>query len=197
MRTRCGGRLASRLTREQIDMIAILSRASEHHTMRVKRRGRDRGGAGTVQETGVRLEGIEEGAIDVEEIDIVALGSRGEDGGVLVHGQRAQRVLGRPDRPQRLVLADVPELDLAVAAAADQLAQAAALHVHVGDPLLVVAPAFDHGLLGAEALVEDADGAVAVAAYEDVACDLVRGEGCDAGTGAGGNVLGNISRVSM
>ena len=154
-------------------MIAILGRTSEHHAMGMKRRGRNGRGAGIMQETGVRLEGIEEGAIDVEEIDVVALGAGCKHGGMLMHGQGAQGILGCPDGPERIVFADVPELDLAVAAAADEFAETAALHVDVCDPLLVVAPAFDHGLLGPEALIEDADGAVAVAAHEHVTCDLI------------------------
>ena len=61
--------------------------------------------------------------------------------------------------------------------------------MHVGDPLLVLAPGLDHGGAGLEALVEDADDAVAEAGDKDVARDLVGGEGCDAGAGARGDVL--------
>lgn len=61
--------------------------------------------------------------------------------------------------------------------------------MHVRDPLLVVAPNFDHRHGGTETLVEDPDGAIAVAAYEDVAGHLIGGQGGDAGAGAGGNVL--------
>ncbi len=61
--------------------------------------------------------------------------------------------------------------------------------MHIGNPLFVVAPHFDHGHGGAKTLVEDTDCTVAVAAHEDVAGDLVRGEGGDAGAGAGGDVL--------
>lgn len=61
--------------------------------------------------------------------------------------------------------------------------------MHIRDPLLVVAPTFDHCLLRAETLIEDADSAVAVAAYKDVASYLVGSKGGDAGAGAGGDVL--------
>jgi hypothetical protein len=56
---------------------------------------------------------------------------------------------------------NVPEPDLAIPGARDEFAHAAALHMDVCDPLLVVAPAFDHGDAGFEAIVEEADGAVA------------------------------------
>ena len=67
--------------------------------MRVKRRGRDGRGAGVVQEAGVGLERVQEGAIDVEEIDIVALRPSCENRRMLMHRQRAQRILCRPHRP--------------------------------------------------------------------------------------------------
>ena len=66
-----------------------------------------------------------------------------------------------------------------------------------GDPLLVSAPVFDHGHGGSFAGVEDADGAVAVAGAEDVAGDLVGGQGCDAGTRSGGDVLCVILSVTV
>lgn len=176
-------------------MIAILARTSEHHAMGMKRRGRNGRRAGTMQETRIRLQRIQERAINIKQINIMPFRACSKNGCMLMHGQCTQRVLCCAHGAKRLVLADIPELDLAVAAAGDEFAEAAALHVDVCDPLLVVAPAFDHGLLGAEALVEDTDGAVAVAAHEHVARDLVRGEGCDAGARASGNVLGNISRV--
>lgn len=47
--------------------------------------------------------------------------------------------------------------------------------MHVGDPLLVIAPDLDHRHCGPETLIEDADGAVAVAGGEDVAGNLVGG----------------------
>ena len=61
--------------------------------------------------------------------------------------------------------------------------------MHVGDPLFVLAPTFDHGHLGFFSDIEDADGAVAVACTEDVSGYLIGGQGCDAGAGAGRDVL--------
>ena len=108
---------------------------------------------------------------------------------MLMHAQRPQHLPRRLNRPERGIQPNIPQLDLAVPTAADEFAQPPALHVHVGDPLFVFAPGFDHGGAGFEALVEDADDAVAEAGDEDVAGDLVGGEGGDAGAGAGGDVL--------
>lgn len=69
----------------------------------------------------------------------------------------------------------IPELDFAVSASGDEFAEAAALHVHVCDPLVVFAPDADHFCRGFETLVEDADGAVAVASDEGGAFDGVMG----------------------
>lgn len=111
-----------------------------------------------------------------------------------MHTQRPQHPLRRLNSPERGIQPNVPQLDLAIATPAHEFAQAPALHVHVGDPLLVVAPGLDHGGAGLEALVEDADDAVAEAGDEDVAGDLVRGQGGDAGAGACGDVLGRLVR---
>ena len=92
-----------------------------------------------------------------------------------MHAQRPQHIPRRPDCPQRRIHANIPQLDLSVAAPANQFPQPPSLHMHVGDPLLVLAPGLDHGGAGLEALVEDADDAVAEAGDKDVARDLVGG----------------------
>ena len=61
-----------------------------------------------------------------------------------MHSQRPQRILRRPDRMQRLILPDIPQLDLAVPAPAHEFPQSAPLHMHIRDPLFVFAPDFDH-----------------------------------------------------
>lgn len=61
--------------------------------------------------------------------------------------------------------------------------------MHVGDPLFVPTPTFNHGHLGLFTDVEDPNGAVAIACAEDVPGYLIRGQGGDAGAGAGGNIL--------
>ena len=49
--------------------------ASQHHAMGVERRGRDRGTADAMQEAAVGLQGVEEGAVDVEDVDVMAFGA--------------------------------------------------------------------------------------------------------------------------
>lgn len=92
---------------------------------------------------------------------------------MLMNTQRPKRILRGIRCGNRIIQAQIPETDLAVATTRDQLAQAASLHVHVGDPLLVLAPDLDHGRCGFQALIEDADCAVAEARDEDVARHLV------------------------
>lgn len=90
---------------------------------------------------------------------------------------------------ERLILPDIPQLDLSISTTTNEFSQPTPLQMHIGDPLFVVAPDFDHGHGGAKTLVEDADCAISVAAYKDITGDLVRGEGGDTGAGAGGDVL--------
>lgn len=141
--------------------------------MRMKGRAGDGRGAVLMQEARVRLVCGEEGAVDVEGLDLVAVGARDEDGCVLVDAERAQRVARGGDCVDRIVHAQVPKPHLAVAAAREELPDAAALHVHVGDPLLVLAPHLDHCRRWFEALVEHPDGSVAKPGNEDVARNLV------------------------
>ena len=110
-----------------------------------------------------------------------------------MHTQRPQRILRRSNRVQRLILPDIPKLDLAVPTATDQLAESTTLHVHVGDPLLMVAPDFDHRHCRTQALVEDADGTVAITANEHISGYLVGGERGYAGPRAGRDVLQELA----
>ena len=141
--------------------------------MRMERRSRNGRRAGIMQKARIRLQRIQERAIDIEKIDVMSFRAGSEHRRMFMHGQSTQGIFRGTDGFEGFVFADIPELDLAVAAAGDEFAETAALHVHVRDPLFVGAPAFDHGLLRAEALVENADGTVAVATDEDVAGDLV------------------------
>ena len=75
-------------------------------------------------------------------------------------------VLHGADGPDFVFPSQVPELDFAVATAGDEFAETAALHVHVCDPLVVFAPDADHLCGRFEPLIEDADGAIAVAGNE-------------------------------
>ena len=112
---------------------------------------------------------------------------------MLVHTQRPQRILRRPYRMQWLILPDIPKLDLAVSATTNKFPKTTPLQMYVRDPLFVVAPDFDHCHCGAQALVEDTDGAVAVAAHENIAGDLVRSQRGNAGAGAGGDILNYLA----
>ena len=88
-----------------------------------------------------------------------------------------------------LLGANVPQLYLAAAASAHELALAAALQVYVCDPLAVLFPHPHHGCVSPEALVVRANGAVAEAGDKDVPLDLVGCERGDARAGAGEDVL--------
>ena len=90
---------------------------------------------------------------------------------------------------QRLILPDIPQLDLSIPAPANKFPQATSLHMYVRDPLFMLAPDLDHCQRWLHTLIEDAYGAIAVAADEDVAGDLIGGKGRDARAGAGGDVL--------
>lgn len=50
-------------------------RTRQHHAVGMERHGRNGRGAAVVQEAGVGLDAVEEGAVDVEEIDVVAFGA--------------------------------------------------------------------------------------------------------------------------
>ena len=96
-----------------------------------------------------------------------------------MHAQRPQRVPRGLHRGEGSLHPEIPEFDFSIAAARDQFPESPPLHVHVGDPLLVFAPDFDHGGCGSEPLVEDSDCPVAESGHKYVPRDLVRGQGCD------------------
>jgi hypothetical protein len=161
----------------------------KQQTMRMECRRRHRL-TSIPQEARVRLPRAHRTAIiDIEQLDLVALRADREHRRMFVDRKRFEIIRSGLDGLDRLVHANVPEFDFAVAAAADEFALAAALEVHVCDPLLVFFPDFDHGCCGLLALVVDADGAVAEAGDEDIAFDLIRGQRCDARAGARRYVL--------
>lgn len=98
---------------------------------------------------------------------------RCKDRRVLVDAERAEMVSRCLDRLDALVHPNIPQLDLAAAAAAHQLALSAALQMSVGDPLLVFLPHLDHGSGGFLALVVYTNGAVAEARNKNIALHLV------------------------
>lgn len=88
--------------------------------------------------------------------------------------QRLQVIRRSLDGLYALVHADIPQLDLTISATAYELTLAAALQVHVGNPLLMLFPDFDHRRGWLLTLIVNANGAVAEACSEDVAFHLVR-----------------------
>ena len=103
--------------------------------------------------------------------------------------QRSHSVSGGHNLSDWIIFPNVPELYLPISTPRNKLSKAPTLHVHIRDPLLVLAPAFDHSQLGLFASIENADGAVAVTGTEDIAGYLVRGQGCDTGARASRNIL--------
>lgn len=90
-----------------------------------------------------------------------------------MHTQRPQSICRRSDLPDWIVLPDIPELHLSIPTSRNQFSKATTLHVYVRDPLLMLAPHFDHSRLGRFPRVEDADSAVAVSGAEDMTGDLI------------------------
>jgi hypothetical protein len=99
---------------------------------------------------------------------------------MLVNAECAEMISRRLDRLHTLVHSNVPQLDLAAAAAAHQLALSAALKVSVGDPLLVLFPHLDHSRRGFLTLVIYTNGTIAEARNKHIALYLIGSEGRDA-----------------
>ena len=92
---------------------------------------------------------------------------------VLMHRHCPECIPRCNDRPQRLIPPNIPELDLPIATSTNQLSKPSTLHMHVCDPLFMLAPDLDHRLLGTKTLIENADRTIAVAGHEDVTGYLV------------------------
>ena len=60
---------------EEIDVLVMEGGAGQHHTVRMKRRGRHRCRPGMEEAGGRGLDAIQEGTIDVEEVDMVGVGA--------------------------------------------------------------------------------------------------------------------------
>lgn len=108
---------------------------------------------------------------------------------MLVHAQRAQGILRGIDGRDWIGQAKIPQLDLAVSTAGDQLSQATALHVHVGDPLLMLAPNLDHRCGRFQALIEYPDSPVSEPGDKNIAGHLIGCQGSDTGSRTGRDVL--------
>lgn len=97
-----------------------------------------------MQKARIRLVSRQIRPIGIKRLDLVAVRAYAEHRCMFMNAQRAERILRRVRGGNRVIEPEVPEADFAVATARDEFAEAAALHVHVGDPLFVVAPDFDH-----------------------------------------------------
>ena len=106
-----------------------------------------------------------------------------------MYAQCPHGVARRGNFSHRIIFSNIPQFDFSVPAARHQFSEPASLHVNSRNPLLMPPPMFDHCHCGLFPRVEDSDGPVAVAGAEDVACDLIGGERCDARAGAGRDVL--------
>ena len=96
-------------------MCIAQSRASEQHTVRMKRRGGNRCRSVALKKACVRFERRQEVAVHVVHLDAVSVASRGEDRRVLVYAEGSEGISSCADRVDRLIHADIPELDFAVA----------------------------------------------------------------------------------
>lgn len=71
--------------------------------------------------------------------------SRSEDWRMLMHTQRPHCVARGRNLPNGVLLPNVPQLHLSIPRPTYQLSEPTTLHMHVGDPLLVLSPTSDHG----------------------------------------------------
>ena len=90
-----------------------------------------------------------------------------------MYTQSPHRLLRCSYSGDRLVISNVPDSNLSVAAAADQLPNTASLHVDICDPLLMISPRLDHCYRGFQTLVKDAHSSVPEACDKNVACNLI------------------------
>jgi hypothetical protein len=72
-----------------------------------------------------------------------------------------------------MVHAKIPESNLAVAAAGNELAQAATLHMNICNPLFVFTPDLDHRSGRLQSLIEDSDGSVTESSNKDITSNLI------------------------
>lgn len=64
---------------------------------------------------------------------------------MLMDTQRPHCVTCGRNLANRVILPNIPQLHLSIPRSADQLPKTTTLHMHVGDPLLVLSPTSDHG----------------------------------------------------
>ena len=188
-----------RFTCEEVDVVITLGSSCEEHAMWMKCRRRDGGATVRVDPSGVWLHGGELLTFKVEDLDSVFRCSaieilayymseqcrsdlHSKYRQVLVCACRSQHIASCPDRLQRLIHTDVPQLDLAIAAGREQFTLPTTLHVDRADPVLVIGvlPLLHHRRLRLLADVENPDSTVTKAGDKNIASHLIRGERGDA-----------------
>lgn len=90
-----------------------------------------------------------------------------------MNAQGTESILGSINSRKRIVHTEVPKADLTIATTRDELSEATALHMNVGDPLLVLTPDFDHGCSRLQSLIKDTNSTITKASNKDIASHLV------------------------
>ena len=88
--------------------------------------------------------------------------------------QRSKCIPGCLNSRKGTIHTKIPKLDLAISTARNQFPKATALHVDVGDPLLMLPPDLDHGRGGLQSLIKHPDRAVSESGHKYVPGHLVR-----------------------
>ena len=110
-----------------------------------------------------------------------------------MNAECTERILCGHDAPNFISHADVPKLNLAVPTTADEFPHPTTLHMDIDDPLLVRAISLFQCRCWSLTLIEDTDCTIAIASNEDIARNLVRGQGCDARSRPRWDFLNQIS----
>lgn len=118
-----------------------------------------------------------------------------ENRGMLMNTQGAKSISSCIDGRNRIIHPEIPELDLTIPAAGDQLSHAPSLHVHVGDPLLMLTPDLDHCSCGFEALIKDTNGAISEARNEYIPGNLIGGQRSDTRARTCRDVLDRVRKL--
>lgn len=90
-----------------------------------------------------------------------------------MHTKRSQCVPRCFDGAEFIRHPNVPQLDLAVATAADEFSHASTLHMDVGNPLLVATISLDHRCSRLLPLIKDLNLAVSEPSDKNVTCHLI------------------------
>lgn len=87
--------------------------------------------------------------------------------------QGTESVLGGINGRKRIIHTEVPKADLTIATTRNELSEATALHMNVGDPLLMFTPDLDHRCGRLQSLIKDTNSTITKASNKDIASHLV------------------------